>query len=482
MTYSKIIALLILGLLSFITFTWAGGPLYIAGSDGQTPITYPAGGANITINYDLGNLGARYTNAQADAIVDNAIALWNNVSTSTVNLSKGSDMPVDVTAANIDTYYNAFSDGLNPIVYDTDGSIIDLKLGSGAKNSVLGFAGSAYYTSTAQFIEGRAVINGYYPDANPGFPDSKETIVLAHELGHFIGLDHSQLDSDQGLTTSNYALMYPQAYRTEQSLHEDDIAAVSRLYPATNINSSYGMLTGVFLDTNNNPILGANIWAKETTTGKVYSIVSDYKKQSTGYFSIYLPPGTYHLSAESISNSFIGGSSVGPYSETSGGISFQAPHPITPITFGAPENLNMDTNCTIDVTFKLDGSGTVNSDSCIPTAEGTVYFLENSYTALESDGSVSVTVRRGSSDVGAVNVDYLTITGGTASAGNDYTAASGTLSWADGEIGTKSFTVSLINDSTYEQTETIQVKIQNVTNGANLGMSTSLIYINDDEP
>ena len=58
------------------------------------------------------------------------------------------------------------------------------------------------------------------------------------------------------------------------------------------------------------PILGANIWAKELSTSKVYSVVSDFLLQGTGYFRLNLPPGSYMISAESIDSQFYGGSRI----------------------------------------------------------------------------------------------------------------------------------------------------------------------------
>ena len=142
-------------------------------------------------------------------------------------------LSTDYTTANYTGVYQKYSDGLNPVIFDTDGSITDALFGAGAKSSILGFAGSAYYTSgpsAGKYAEGQAVINGYI-----NISDATLTEVLAHEIGHFFGLDHSQLDNTQGLASSNYVLMYPIAYRTLTTLHEDDIAAVTSLYPAANV-------------------------------------------------------------------------------------------------------------------------------------------------------------------------------------------------------------------------------------------------------
>jgi hypothetical protein len=312
----------------------AGGPLAICGG---AAVTY-ASPFTVNLNYDQGTLGSR-TNAQAAAIVNNAIAMWTNVSTAQITLTRGPDLPVDVTTANINTYYNNFSDGLNPVIYDTDGSITDLKLGTGANNSVLGFAGSGGNgTSGCHYAEGRAVINGKLATS-----DTTMTVVLAHELGHFIGLDHTQLNSAQGLSGANYPLMYPVAYRNSATLADDDISAITALYPDTNVPTTYGTLQGNFRTAGGTALLGANIWVRENATGKLYSVVSDYLTQGNGFFKMLLPPGTYTLHAEAIDATDPGsgidltsGSGVGPYANDITDVSFQPPFYSAPNAGGSP--------------------------------------------------------------------------------------------------------------------------------------------------
>src|SRR6476620_5499192 len=99
----------------------AGGPI-AACSDG-TPVKLPGSGS-LFLTLDQGNLGSR-TNAQMAAIVDKATVLWTGVPWSTVFVIANSSLPVDVTAANYAAYLPNYGDGINPIVYDTDGSVID---------------------------------------------------------------------------------------------------------------------------------------------------------------------------------------------------------------------------------------------------------------------------------------------------------------------------------------------------------------------
>ena len=61
---------------------------------------------------------------------------------------------------------------------------------------------------------------------------------------------------------------------------------------------------------------------------------------------------------------------------------------------------------------------------------------------------------------GAATVMYSTeSSGNTAVSGTDYTTASGTLSWTDGDSTTKSFHVQIIDDSVAESSETVYISL-----------------------
>ena len=393
----------------------AGGPLGVC--YGQA-IKYPGAGT-ITLNYDQGNLGSRLK-ATADAQVTSAVSLWTNVSTSTVTLARGADLPVDVTTANFLTYWNSFGDGLNPVIYDNDGTIIDTIFGPGASTNVLGVAGSAWSNngSVCQYVEGRAVINGAIAVTN-----TTMAVTVAHEVGHLIGLDHTQLDGTQGLASANFPLMYPVAYRNSASLHEDDVAAVTALYPGATVNASYGTLTGTFITAAGTPILGANIWAQGSAG--VFSNVSDYLMQNNGQFRLLLPPGIYTLRAETISTGFMGGSSVGPYSEDAAGASFQPPLyvggvPISPVALGGgtPTQITITAGCSGSVTFRLDGTGGV-SGTCSEPAPAAP-------TLIAPSGSITTTTPTYTWNASSGATSYYLLVQNTAGVviGTTYTAAS----------------------------------------------------------
>lgn len=112
---------------------------------------------------------------------------------------------------------------------------------------------------------------------------------------------------------------------------------------------------------------------------------------------------------------------------------------------------------------------------------GIIVFSSTTYTVNESAGTATITVNRTSASNGTTKVDYTT-SNGTATAGQDYTTASGQLTFLNGET-TKTFTVSITNDSLNEANETVNLTLSNVTGSGDLGSpSTAVLTITDDDP
>ena len=114
-------------------------------------------------------------------------------------------------------------------------------------------------------------------------------------------------------------------------------------------------------------------------------------------------------------------------------------------------------------------------------ASGRLALSSNAYRVGEADGLVTVSARRsGGSLGGPVTVHYAT-SNGTATAGFDYAAASGTLTFGPGEVAS-SFTVHLTSDPAHESDETFQVTLSNARGGASLGSpaGATVTIIDDD--
>jgi hypothetical protein len=116
-----------------------------------------------------------------------------------------------------------------------------------------------------------------------------------------------------------------------------------------------------------------------------------------------------------------------------------------------------------------------------PATPGTLQFSLAKYTVSEAGGAATIAVKRSGGDYGAVSVQYATADG-SATAGQDYTTASGTLSWAAGDTADKTFTVPVLNDSQLEGPEVLQLTLSSPTGGATLGtLAQAQLAITDDE-
>jgi hypothetical protein len=108
-------------------------------------------------------------------------------------------------------------------------------------------------------------------------------------------------------------------------------------------------------------------------------------------------------------------------------------------------------------------------------------FATNTLVEVESQPVVSCTVRRGSDPIDTVvTVDYG-MSGGTATAGVDYSVVSGTLEFAAGETE-KQIIVPLLNDALREREETLLLTLSNPSTGVSLGApATVSIRIQDND-
>jgi len=111
---------------------------------------------------------------------------------------------------------------------------------------------------------------------------------------------------------------------------------------------------------------------------------------------------------------------------------------------------------------------------------GAFQFSASNYGTAEN-GNMTITVNRVGGSTGAATVKVATANG-TAVAGTDYTAVSGTIAFGDG-VTSQSFAVAITMDSTYESNETINLTLSNPTGGAALGNpTTAVLTITDDDP
>jgi ribosomal protein L35AE/L33A len=118
------------------------------------------------------------------------------------------------------------------------------------------------------------------------------------------------------------------------------------------------------------------------------------------------------------------------------------------------------------------------TDNDSAAGPGALQFSPGANSVSEAAGTATITVARTGGSAGAVTVQYAT-SNGTATAGSDYTASSGTLSFAAG-VTTRTFTIPIASDGVVESAETVNLTLSNPTGGATLGSpATGTLTIND---
>ncbi|MFA6542356.1 MAG: T9SS type A sorting domain-containing protein [Bacteroidota bacterium] len=320
---------------SFFSTAFAGGPL--ATFNGH-PVRYKSN--IISYSLDRGPFGI-FTNQQARDLANESFAVWGDVATSSVAFqhTDADTLPVDVNGTNFLEYTTLTTvkiDSINPIVFDSDGSITDALFGNGASASVIGFAWSDDVDGDGFFDEGEAFMNGALADGTPnGFTLAEWKSTFVHEFGHLLGLDHTQINGEfvgDASKTIYIPTMYPTSTVDDVplgDLNPDDIAAISQLYPEPAFAATTGSISGSVTRRSGSVVQGANVIAVSTGADSLMnqiSTITDYFDENTGGYTISgLLPGSYYVRIEPIDPDFTEGSSVGPFAGSSGDISFINP-------------------------------------------------------------------------------------------------------------------------------------------------------------
>lgn len=160
--------------------------------------------------------------------------------------------------------------------------------------------------------EADIVLNGYYynwfTDLNDATGGGKLFIegVLTHEIGHFIGLNHSPVGTATMFARGNFG-----ADATQVGLSSDEMAAARFLYPTNTQSLAFGVVAGTVKRSSTN-IFGAVVVAETSagniTAGTVTELDGSYQLPA-------LAPGTYvvrvtPLNTKNASRTLVKGSDI----------------------------------------------------------------------------------------------------------------------------------------------------------------------------
>jgi YD repeat-containing protein len=171
------------------------------------------------------------------------------------------------------------------------------------------------------------------------------------------------------------------------------------------------------------------------------------------------------------------------FTAKSGTLSFAANQTTATITVATIDDTLVESTETMSVTLSGASSG-----ATITTATGTGTINDNDSTpanlaignaSTTEGGNLVFTVTRSGNTANAVTVNWATA-GGTAASGSDFTAGSGTLSFAANQTSA-TITVTTINDTTAESTETMSVTLSGASSGAAITTATGTGTILDND-
>ena len=257
----------------------AGGPIAVGspklGVDGQ-PFVWD-NSAPIRYTTDGGTLGS-LSNSSANQLVAQMFQQWA-VPTAALSfqrvgpISGVADGDVS-TLGELDSVMQSCDAGSqSPIIYDGDGSLLKEATGD---DSVLGFAGPCDLSSTGKIASAFAVL------ANPSnLTANLLQAEVLHELGHFLGLDHTDVRQPfAGGTTAADANALPTMYwelinENQNTLSVDDVAWISRLYPSPAYSATYGTITGqVFFSDGKTPVQDVLVIARSVSDPHITTVAS----------------------------------------------------------------------------------------------------------------------------------------------------------------------------------------------------------------
>lgn len=218
----------------------------------------------------------RITDGSDEAALRQAFRAWDDVQTSRIAFFE------DTGASRARTDWQ--SDDVHLVIWDMQGTSGFFDSPSGG---LVAITPVDFVPSTGEILDADIIFNGknyaFSTDLTGGTFDIQN--VATHEVGHFVGLDHSAV---VGATMNPFAHTGDTRLR---SLEQDDIAGASAIYPA---GSPPGWIEG-YVQKDGKPVSGAHVVAEDQDGVPSSAGLSD----AAGFFRIRgLEQGQYVVYAE----------------------------------------------------------------------------------------------------------------------------------------------------------------------------------------
>ncbi len=138
---------------------------------------------------------------------------------------------------------------------------------------------------------------------------------------------------------------------------------------------------------------------------------------------------------------------------------------------------------TINASSGLAALSIATDDAPLINVPPKLFFTNAQTSTTENAGTVTIGVGLKFPSANATSVDII-IKGGTATATNDYTHTTQTITFPANTTATQSITINLVNDAIAESPESLVLGMNNFTNGSGAGSPAydSITIVDDDVP
>lgn len=336
-----------------------------------------------------------------------------------------------------------------------------------------------------------------------------EAIGEMVQLGIIKGLDSAHFGPNEPVTRAQLAVLF-------QRLRNEMKGTVSVARSSSSVRSSRSSSVAGVSSSSSSAVAGSSASSSSVSSvsssynpgGSVRFDVNQYnvdKNTSAGLVTIIVVRTGGNSGGGTVDYSFSGGTAVAGknYQPIAGTLTFGSKETSKKLTMQILNDTTTSGTKTVNLVLRnAKGSislGTPNADILnindpnVPSSASTVVassassvaaatmltLSASAYAVAENGTSLTITVNRTGDTTTSVGVSYATADN-SARAGADYTATSGSFTFASGETG-KSFVVSVANNNVIDGSRAFKVVLSSPTGGAGIGTSSAPVTINDDE-